>query len=47
MAIHPISSDDIIVLPCGFWCYRSELSDLSENTPKSNGYEVLFVDTPA
>ena len=47
MAIHPISSDDIIVLPCGFWCYRSELSDLSENTHKSNGYEVLFVDTPA
>lgn len=44
MATQPTSCDDIIVWPCGSWCYRSELH---EYTHKSDDYEVLFVDTPA
>lgn len=43
MATQPTSCDDIIVWPCGSWCYRSELQ---EYTHKSDDYEVLFVDSP-
>lgn len=30
--------DDVIVWPCGTWCYRYELAEFSH---KSDDYEVL------
>lgn len=38
MSARPPSSLDVILWPCGTWCYRDEIH---EYTHKSDDYEVL------
>lgn len=38
------SIDDILVWPCGTWCYRYELSEMSH---MSDDYETLYVGSKA
>lgn len=34
--------DDVMLWPCGTWCYRHELHEM---THKSDDYEILYVGT--
>lgn len=41
---HEQSLEDILVWPCGTWCYREELNQMSH---LSDDYQVLWFDTDA
>lgn len=38
MNIRPIDNEDLLLWPCGTWCYRHELPEM---THKSDDYEVI------